>query len=411
MKINTLSALGLGGVLMGVAMTATAQTEGSVKPTYQIPTSTNESKDGPRGIELSDGLALFPSVNTSLGRDDNLFITNTNRTSTSFFRVNPNLLLEARGESNIFKLGYDGDITRYSSSSSDNYADSRFNGSGEFVFSSSLALRLAGQYHKLHDPRGSTDRGLSAKADKFTNTGGGFLLAYGANGAFGRLEVEANTYRKSYDNNRALTQFSDRDNDSYAGRFFVRVAPKTSFLVEARSEDFDYRLSSSQQDSKEKRYFAGVTWEATAATSGTVKLGKIRKEFSDVSRSDFSSTGWEVAVQWQPLSYSKFDVFTSRTFGESTGIGNFILSKRYGVVWSHQWNSRFSTATTFNRTEDDFQNAGRNDKTNSLGLRVNYKIMRWLTVGGEYNYTDRDSNQGPFNYKRNLYLLTVGASL
>ncbi|MBL8510601.1 MAG: outer membrane beta-barrel protein, partial [Betaproteobacteria bacterium] len=209
MKINTLSALGLGAMLAAAAATAAAQTEGSVKPTYQIPTSTNEAKDGPRGIPLSEGLSLFPSVSTSLGRDDNLFITNTNRTSTTFFRVNPNLLLEARGESNIFKLSYDGDITRYSSSSADNYVDSRFNGSGEFVFSRSVGLRLAGQYNKLHDPRGSTDRGVSNVADKYTNSGGGFLLAYGANDAFGRIEVEANTYRKRYDNNRTTTLASD----------------------------------------------------------------------------------------------------------------------------------------------------------------------------------------------------------
>jgi len=37
--------------------------------------------------------------------------------------------------------------------------------------------------------------------------------------------------------------------------------------------------------------------------------------------------------------------------------------------------------------------------------------MRWLTVGGEYIYTNRDSNLSIYHYKKNLYMFTLGATL
>ena len=51
------------------------------------------------------------------------------------------------------------------------------------------------------------------------------------------------------------------------------------------------------------------------------------------------------------------------------------------------------------------------DTTDSFGVRINYKVQRWLTLGGELINTDRDSNNAAFKYKRNIYSLTLGATL
>ena len=116
-------------------------------------------------------------------------------------------------------------------------------------------------------------------------------------------------------------------------------------------------------------------------------------------------------MQWAPVSYSKFLFTTSKNFGESTGVGDFILIKRYGATWLHEWNSRVSSAASISRANDDFVNGGRSDSTDSIGLKLNYKVQRWLTIGGEYNNTNRDSSNSTFNYKKNLYSFTVGATL
>ena len=60
---------------------------------------------------------------------------------------------------------------------------------------------------------------------------------------------------------------------------------------------------------------------------------------------------------------------------------------------------------------DDFQDGGRTDEIKSIGLKVGYRMRRWLTLGAEYDYTHRDSNQTQFEYDKNLYLLTATASM
>ena len=55
--------------------------------------------------------------------------------------------------------------------------------------------------------------------------------------------------------------------------------------------------------------------------------------------------------------------------------------------------------------------SNRSDDTKSLGLKVGYKFRRWLTLGAEYWYTNRDSNNPGIDYDKNLYMLTATASM
>jgi polysaccharide biosynthesis protein VpsM len=396
--------------LSSLHLVASAQT-GAVQPAYKIP-STEKPKEGEPGkITLGDGVTLSPYFNLSLGRDDNLFLSEVNQRSSKIALYNPGLKLDVAGASTKFVLGYDLKTAKYADSSGDDYTDYKIFSSSEIVISSSLGLKLAGDYTKGHDPRGSTDRGIAGNPDEFRTVGPSFLAAYGGNDAKGRIEFEAGYVDKEYLNNRATTTASDRKNDSFAGRFFLRVAPKTSALIEMRREKVDYALSSSTQDSKETRVLVGLTWDATAATSGTIKVGQIKKDFDVATRKDFSGTGWEASVNWKPLSYSTVDFFTAKSFNESTGLGDFLLNKRYGSTWTHGWNSDLQTVVSLTRSEDEFAANPRRDKTDSVGLKLNYKLARWLTIGGEYTSAKRDSNVSGLDYKKNTFLFTLGATL
>jgi hypothetical protein len=402
----------LGGVILaGAALPALAQSSGAVRPQYKIPDGAAPAEDAPKGIPMGEGVTLFPTGNVIFGRDSNLFLTSTAARSSDFYILNPGFKVEAKGETNIYSLAYNARVGRYTSSSADNYVDSNANVQGEFVISRSSGLRLGGDFATGHDPRGSTDRGISGEPDQYRIAGPSVLWAYGANDAYGRFELQAARQQKRYTNNRATTVGSDRDTNNYATRFFVKVAPRTSFLVEYREDYYDYNLATSLQDSRERRYFAGVTWEATAATTGTIRVGQQTKHFDVSSVPNFSGSAWEANVQWTPVSYSKFDLVTSKATSESTGLGSFVLNKRYGVTWSHGWTQRFLTAVTYNRSQDDFIGAIRSDKTDALGLKLNYRLTRTVTLGGELNHTKRDSNLSQYEYKRNLYQLTLGAAL
>jgi len=367
---------------------------------------------GPAGFPVGP-LGVYPGINLAVGRDDNLFLRPTNRTSSNFTILSPYVRAEARPGPHKFDLALRIDDGRYHSSAADNYTDYSLLGNGDLVFSGRAGLKLRAEYQHGHDPRGSTDRGVSATPDEYDNAGVDGVFRYGAPGARGRIEIDAGAFARRYTNNRLTTEASDRDTTALGGTFFWRVMPRTELLFQAQQRNIDYQLATSTLSSTEDRYYIGAKWEATAATTGTAKFGRLKKDFDSPLRQDFSGSSWDVAVRWSPLTYSVFDLTTSKQASESTGFGDTIVTKLYGITWSHAWTSRLRTQALANLRKDAFAGAGvtRQDDTTSYGLKLAYDFRRWLRFGAEYTHFTRDSNNDAFDYKRNLLLFTVGATL
>ena len=358
-------------------------------------------------------LTVYPGVNLAIGHDDNLFLRPTNAKSSSYTVLSPYVRTEIKTGPHKFDLMLRVDDGRYHSSPADNYTDYSLGGNGDLVFSGRAGLKLRAEFRHGHDARGATDAPVSTTPDQYDNTSIDGVFRYGAPGARGRLELNAGAFARRYTNNRTTTEASDRDTAALGGTFFWRVMPRTELLVQLGHSDINYKQSTSTQDSTEDRILVGVKWEATAKTSGTAKFGHQNKKFDSAARQDYSGSSWDVGVRWSPLTYSVLDFTSSKQPGESTGVGDVVVGKLYGVTWSHAWSSRLRTQALASYREDTFTDTApaRVDDTTSFGLKVAYDFRRWLRFGAELTHTERDSTGANLNYKRNLLLFTVGATL
>ncbi|HET7730532.1 MAG TPA: outer membrane beta-barrel protein [Usitatibacter sp.] len=399
----------VGLALLIAASGSIAAVNAQVRPAYQYPPAPSSS--GPARVQLGSSPVYFtPFLGVAYGRDDNLFLTAANEKSSDLAVLSPGFTLDTRSERTVLSVRYQGQAGRYFQSRDDDYVDHATRAQFDVAFDRRNFLKLGLDYIRGHDPRGSTDRAIAGSPDRYELTVPSVAYAFGTPGAQGRAEVYYSRPDRKYLNNRATTTISDRRIQELGGAFFWRAMPKTYVLVEARGTDIDYRDPSVTLGARERRYYGGVSWEATAATTGTLKFGRLEREF-DRDRPKFSGSSWEGAITWAPRSYSKFDLYTARQTNEATGVGNFILSSITGVTWSHSWTSSLITAVDLRYAKDEFQGADRQDETKSIGLKVGYKFRRWLTLGAEYSHTQRDSNQRAFEYDKNLYLLTATASM
>jgi hypothetical protein len=361
---------------------------------------------------ILDPVGIYPGVDLGVGHDDNLFSSDLNKKSSAYGILSPWVRVEGKPTPHRFDLAFRGDIGRYKDSSADDYEDYSLLANGQAVFSARTDLRAHAEYIYGHEPRGSTDRPSAPTPDEFENTGAEATFGYGAPGARGRVEVNGGFYSRQYQNNRAFTVASDRDTGIVGGTFFWRVAPKSQLLVQSDLRRIDYDQPTSTQDADETRFYVGARWEATALTSGTVKLGGLKRSFDTDSRQDFTTGSWEVAVRWSPLTYSVFDFSAARQTNESTGVGDVIVTNRNLVTWSHTWSSRVVSQLLGGWTRDDFRGGTtREDDTASLGARLSYQFRRWLRFAAEYTYTQRDSNDPTVEYKRNVVFFSAGATL
>lgn len=377
----------------------------SIRPSYSYPSAPVT------GVRMGDSPAYAtPFVGIAVGRDDNLYQSNTNEKASTLYVVSPGIKVDARTSSAFFQGKYQTQIGRYNGSGDDDYIDHSALNQLDLKFGSRAFARVGLDYNRAHDPRGSTDRAFSSSPDRYRTIAPSATIAYGVPGAAGRVEVYANQLDKEYLNNRDVTQAADFRRSEFGGAFYWRVMPKTYAVVEARQANISYDLANSPNSGRERRYLAGVSWEATAATTGTVKFGRLTRR-PDVGEPEFSGTTWEAIVSWAPRTYSTFDFYSTRQTTEASGLGRFIVTEATGVNWNHAWNSYVATGVQARFQRDEFQGFDRTDEIKSIGFRVGYKMRNWLTLGAEYNFIHRDSNNNSFEYDRNLYLLTATASM
>src|SRR5882672_797298 len=278
--------------LIGAAGIAHAQ----IRPAYQYPGTPTGS--GPASVQVGDTpLFVSPYIGLGVGHDDNVLLTPTNKRSSTLYITSPGFKVDARSEASVFQATYQGQIGRYQDSQDDDYIDHTLRGQYDVAFSGRQFLRLGYDYLYSHDPRGSTDRAVSTRPDRYRSWAPSATYAFGAPGAQGRVELYYSGAYKTYINNRDTTQLSDRDTVNYGGAFYWRVMPKTYLLAEVRQTNIDYRSPLALFGGEERRYYGGISWEATAATTGTFKVGQLRRKF-DSGLSTAKATSWEGDILW-----------------------------------------------------------------------------------------------------------------
>ena len=151
-------------------------------------------------------------------------------------------------------------------------------------------------------------------------------------------------------------------------RFYNRIAPRTRAVAEYRVNVLDYKLNSTNLDNTDQRLLVGAEWQATAATSGSVKVGYMNKKYEQV-RPTYSGFTWEAAVRWQPLTYSQFDFSTGKAATDPSGDdSNFVVATVYNASWTHNWNTFLRTKVGYSHNGGAYDGTGRRDKTDSLEL-------------------------------------------
>ena len=118
--------------------------------------------EGPASIPVGP-FKLFPGLDVGLGNNDNLYSSNVNRRSAWYSTVSPYARLEGKTGPHTFDITGRLEDAHYSKSGADDYLDWSLLGNADIQFSSRARLRARAEARHGHDPRGSTDRGVSSR--------------------------------------------------------------------------------------------------------------------------------------------------------------------------------------------------------------------------------------------------------
>lgn len=365
------------------------------------------------------GATVYPGLSIVEKSDSNIARATANPQSSLVTVITPSVVLRARKGADTYSLTYRIGAGRYSRSAIDNYVDHDFAGAAEVAIASRATVRLTPSYQLGHDDRGSVP-GLAAAAipNTYRNTGVAGSFAYGSEESRGRFVVDVGYSDKQYTNNRSglsTTTAFDKYLHDFGGAFYFRALPKVSTFVQVTDTGISYKDPASTLNGSEQRYLVGVTWDATAQTSGSFKIGGLRKKFDSATRSTFNGTSWEGAVRWSPREYARIDFISSRKPSDSTGIGDLVLIDNNALDFGYDFSERTSLHFNASSLNEDFRGGGRVDDTSTYGLKAEYKFQSWLVGGVEYTDATKTSvapvGTPTGSYKRNIFAVNLRSEL
>ncbi len=361
------------------------------------------------GEEILPG--FYPAVTVSMARHNNALRSDTGEQSDTVITVAPSLLYKTELGKHALQLRYEGQFYQYQNLSSENV--------NNHVLNADLGLDLTEKF----DVNLNAGLGIGSELRGASGSRTGTLLEpdtyretrWGAEAVYGRSEAQAQvvgSYSSSqlrYTNNDQEQR--DRDTDTIGGKFLYNIGPKTALLVEAKRAQIGYlHPVGVSLDSSETALLAGVTWAATAKTTGEFKAGRLTKDFDDPARGDYSGLTYLGRVQWAPLSYSRFSLYASQRTEETTDLAaSYFVSRLLGLGWDHELTSRMNLFAYINAIRDDYD-SGREDKIRDYGVGLNYNLLSWLDFSGRYGRVKRDSSAADASYEDQFFLLSLTAS-
>jgi polysaccharide biosynthesis protein VpsM len=390
--------------------TATGLIRGNPATPQPLPDlADNMALPAQRGFIRAEPVFIYPSLGVGLGYDDNLTSVHDNRISSAFVMLFPRVRADIKKGSDTYAVTYNGRYGHYFRDSDNDINEHEVVATSNNQFTARADLAATAFYLVRQDQAGSVDRPFTGTPDRWHGAGAFATFGYGAPSAQGRVEIDAAATDKRYENNRDVTEAFDVSTWNLGTRFLYRVAPKTRLLAEVRYTDYDYR--SSPLDNAEQRYLVGATWDATAATSGTLKLGYIRKDFKQEEFGDHAGFTAEAAVRWLPRTYSTVEIVARYAPSDSTGTGVFTVDKSIGARWDHYWKSYLMTRVAASYVKSDFKGASRTDDYSRIGVASYFDIRTWLRLGLELSHENRNSSDATADFSRNVVLLTIGGTL
>jgi len=364
---------------------------------------------------------ITPTLDLETRYTDNLFRSKTDEKDTWILDTLPKVQAWLQNGNSTYSTSAQLHDFRYASSHDDDFTDYQANIDVDHEFDARNTLEAFGQWYNGHEARGTglTEGPAGERIDSPVELE---TIDYGAKYVLGseitaaRLEAGYGYFDRSYQNYKEATRFRDYDQNRLDATGYYALSPRTEVLAEVRYLETRYDSSnnldpSGSFDSDEYSYFLGLAWDATAKTSGSVKLGWFDREYQSSARKQDDGFSWEVDVFYEPRSYSVFNFETKRFTQETNGLGDAINTQQYALRWDHDWSIRSLTQIEITKAIDEYSGSTRDDDRWFAEARYSYRFKRWFDLSGGYRFEKRDSSNAQIDYSKNVVFLSVALSL
>lgn len=227
-----------------------------------------------------------------------------------------------------------------------------------------------------------------------TNYGGSAQLVYRPNR---RYSVTGTVRHRQEDPDGDV--YSKRENTEFSGMLGMVVAK--GIMAQARVGYTDTSTSANELDSKMLTYSAGLSGELLPKVSGSFQAGIQERDFSNFP-SD-SNPYLSASMEWQADERSSVTLSASNSLGttfSNRSSDTFSLRLTANRSLSRELNGSIFIGYRDSEYGDLQTGSVRSDDGYDLGAQLQYQLVRYGSIGLTFDYSDRSSNRGLFDYSR-----------
>lgn len=377
--------------------------------------------EGLQPLGIDTGAFTFrPFFSITQQYDSNLFGTETEESSDFITIVSPGLLIESDWTQHSLRFTARGDIGRHFSFSSENFEDFFIDVDGRLDILSGTSAFASVSYEQGHLGRSSPD----------SDSGSVEPRTYDRLTGYAGVARELGLISASLDTTIAWTDFDDGetltgatinndDDDNLVitpgFRLGYSAIPGNEIFVQSRFVQTQF--SNPTEDGGPDRdnwgvdFIVGATKNFSDVWIGELSIGYAPRYFDDAALEAVDGvTGLvgEMSLLWNPTATTSVIGAVSRTVSATTTDGASAVSTVASrLTFEQEVTRQLLLDATFGYSHDDYVGASRVDNTYRVGAGLEYSLNRWVSLGADYGYLNRRSNEDDSSFERHSVGLGV----
>ncbi len=353
-------------------------------------------------------LRISPFLAVTETWSDNVFFTPADPKRDSITTVMPGLRMDLPFRNQKAELEYYPVITRYGKYTGENTTDHHAGAALDLRAGDRLGLRLSDTYEGDHESRNSSATGL---LEIYSSNSAGALASYLITDY---LRLQAGYSRQTW--RFSTSTFRDRDEDTLTGRIFLRLFRRTAAFIEYGQTHLAYSDSTLNLDGAVENLSAGITWDFSARSKGTIKAGMARREYDSTDRAAYRVKTGSVDIRHDFPSTGTSLVLIGRRSQNEPNLPGMSHSNTSGgfAELSQTIVPKFSLAARGSYVEDAYyflDGFTRTDWTRVVGGGLKFTAAKWLEFAVDHNYHSRRSTIPENEYIERSTMITATIAL
>jgi len=360
----------------------------------------------PLGIRAGAFL-VFPSIDTGLTYDDNVFATKNDTDDDFIFTVRPEITAESQWSVHSLAVSTFGEFGFYESETDSNYQDfgGAVAGTLDVLRNSRADGRLA--ISRLHDDREDPDQADVQDVTQY------FLYdaTVGYRHTFNRVFLRPTGFARRYAyENAGDVSNAGRDYNTYGLglRTGFIVSPRISVFTQVDGDLVRYDEGGDNDDSNGVDVLGGVEVDFNRLIVGEASIGYGWRTYDNDDFDDTNGLAANLGITWTPTQLTTVNFVGRSAIDESDVVfegdrASGELNQRIGVIVNHDLRRNIVLTASTSYERGDFQETSRTDHTFRAGGGVSYLINRNFSVDATYNFSTRDSDDDDSEFDRNIF--------